>query len=136
MTADLASVADHLACRDAIRGGSKSFYAASWLLPDSVRRPAFGLYAFCRLADDAVDEHAAKAAAVARLRERLDRAYAGKPENDPADRAFADLVRAYRIPREIPAALIDGFEWDSANFRRPTFRSCGPIPRGSPRRSG
>jgi len=112
-----ASVADHEACRESIRGGSKSFYAASWLLPDSVRRPAFGLYAFCRLADDAVDEHAAKAAAVARLRQRLDRAYAGKPENDPADRAFADLVRAYRIPREIPAALIDGFEWDSANFR-------------------
>jgi phytoene synthase len=116
-----ASVADHAACRDSIRGGSKSFYAASWLLPESVRRPAFGLYAFCRLADDAVDEHAAKAAAVARLRERLDRAYAGHPEDDPADRAFADLVRAYRIPHEVPAALIDGFAWDSEGFRPKTI---------------
>ena len=42
----------------------------------------------------------AKAAAVARLRQRLDRAYAGKPADVPADRAFADLVRAYRIPRD------------------------------------
>ncbi|MFD0938127.1 squalene/phytoene synthase family protein, partial [Methylobacterium trifolii] len=47
---------DHAACRAAIRAGSKSFYAASMLLPPTVRRPAYGLYAFCRLSDDAVDE--------------------------------------------------------------------------------
>jgi len=109
----LASEADHAACRESIRGGSKSFFAASWLLPESVRRPAFGLYAFCRLADDAVDENEAKAAAVERLRERLDRVYEGTPFDHPADRAFSDIVRSYCIPREIPFALIDGFVWDS-----------------------
>jgi phytoene synthase len=111
--------ADHAACRDAIRGGSKSFYAASMLLPEAVRRPAFGLYAFCRLADDAVDENLAKAAAVERLGERLESAYAGEPEDHPADRVFADLVRFYRIPREIPFALLEGLAWDSEG-RRPT----------------
>jgi phytoene synthase len=111
--------ADHAACRDAIRGGSKSFYAASWLLPDSVRRPAFGLYAFCRLADDAVDENTAKAAAVERLNARLMSAYAGEPEDHPADRVFADLVRLYRIPREIPFALLEGLAWDSEG-RKPS----------------
>ena len=35
--------------------GSRSFYAASQLLPYPVRSPAYGLYAFCRLSDDAVD---------------------------------------------------------------------------------
>ena len=50
-----ASAEDHRACLAAIRTGSKTFYAASWLLPASVRRPAYGLYAFCRLSDDAVD---------------------------------------------------------------------------------
>ncbi|WP_294533362.1 phytoene/squalene synthase family protein [uncultured Rhodoblastus sp.] len=118
---NLASDADHDACRDAIRGGSKSFYAASWLLPDAVRRPAFGLYAFCRLADDAVDENFAKAAAVERLRERLDRVYAGDPEDHPADRVFADLTRVHRIPREVPFALLDGLAWDSEGRRPATL---------------
>ena len=47
---------DLAACRAAIRHGSRSFYAASLLLPGRVRDPALALYAFCRLADDAVDQ--------------------------------------------------------------------------------
>ena len=47
--------ADMEACREAIRHGSLSFHAASRLLPARVRDPALALYAFCRLADDAVD---------------------------------------------------------------------------------
>ncbi|MDC1258667.1 squalene/phytoene synthase family protein, partial [Planktomarina temperata] len=43
-------------CRNVIRTGSLSFHAASKLLPASVRDPALALYAFCRLADDEVDE--------------------------------------------------------------------------------
>ncbi|MEM9138730.1 MAG: squalene/phytoene synthase family protein, partial [Pseudomonadota bacterium] len=70
-------------CRQAIKHGSKSFYAASRLLPGRVRDPALALYAFCRMADDSVDETAdvldAKVRAVANLRERLDRAYTGQP---------------------------------------------------------
>jgi phytoene desaturase len=61
-------------CKEAIRHGSLSFHAASKLLPAKVRDPALALYAFCRLADDAVDLNAQKAAAVLRLQERLDRA--------------------------------------------------------------
>jgi len=49
-------------CREAIRTGSLSFHAASKLLPAKVRDPALALYAFCRLADDAVDDSADKAA--------------------------------------------------------------------------
>ena len=48
--------ADLAHCRDAIRTGSLSFHAASKLLPARVRDPALALYAFCRLADDAVDD--------------------------------------------------------------------------------
>jgi len=50
-------------CRDVIRTGSLSFHAASKLLPASVRDPALALYAFCRLADDEVDEGNNKARA-------------------------------------------------------------------------
>ena len=59
-------------CREAIRTGSLSFHAASRLLPARVRDPALALYAFCRLADDAVDDSHDKAPAVLALRDRLD----------------------------------------------------------------
>ena len=58
-------------CREAIRTGSLSFHAASKLLPAKVRDPALALYAFCRLADDAVDDSHDKAPAVLALRDRL-----------------------------------------------------------------
>lgn len=102
---------DH--CRAAIRQGSLSFHAASRLLPRKVRDPALALYAFCRLADDAVDDHDDKTGAVLRLRDRLDRVYAGRPINAAADRAFAATVEQYQMPRALPDALLEGFAWDA-----------------------
>ena len=46
--------AERIACQKAIRCGSKSFHAASLLLPQRVRLPARALYAFCRSTDDLV----------------------------------------------------------------------------------
>ncbi len=76
---DPAAAVDMEACRTALRGGSRTFFAASYLLPRSVSDPATALYAFCRLADDAVDLAGGKTAALLHLRERLERAYAGRP---------------------------------------------------------
>ena len=104
-------------CRAAIRTGSLSFHAASRLLPASIRDPALALYAFCRLADDEVDEGAAKASAVLALRDRLDLAYAGRPRNAPEDRAFAAIVEAYEMPRALPEALLEGLAWDAEGRR-------------------
>ena len=104
---------DFAHCEEAIRHGSLSFHAASKLMPREVRRAALALYAFCRLADDAVDLHAAKAEAVLRLEERLDRVYAGRPLNQPTDRAFARVVFAYEMPRALPDALLEGLAWDA-----------------------
>ena len=102
--------------------GSKSFSAASLLLPASTRADAAALYAFCRVADDAVDgqDEAGRGgeggglAAVDRLRRRLDGIYAGTPEDDPVDRAFSATVLRVGIPRAIPDALLEGFAWDAA----------------------
>ena len=117
-----ATRADHAACRAAIRTGSRTFYAASMLLPPSVRRPAYGLYAFCRLSDDAVDEgDGDRGRAVARLTDRLERVYAGRPANHPADRALADLVAWYAIPEELPRALLEGLAWDAQGRRYATI---------------
>ena len=114
--------ADMSHCVSAIRQGSRSFHAASRLLPGAVRDPALALYAFCRLADDAVDLNAAKADAVLRLHERLDAVYAGQPRNAPADRAFAAVVADFDMPRALPEALLEGLAWDAMG-RRPESRS-------------
>ncbi len=104
-------------CHNAIRHGSLSFHAASKLLPASVRDPALALYAFCRLADDEVDEGTHQAGAVLRLQERLDLAYAGRPRNAPEDRAFAAIIEEFDMPRALPEALLEGLAWDAAEYR-------------------
>ena len=108
-------------CRAAIRHGSLSFHAASKLLPARVRDPAIVLYAFCRLAADAVDLHAEKAGAVLGLQERLELAYAGTPRNTPTDRAFAEMVAQFELPRALPDALLEGLAWDACERTYPTL---------------
>ncbi len=104
---------DVAACRALLKAGSKSFFAASLLLPPRVREPATVLYAFCRLADDAIDLSAAPQAALARLGDRLDRIYAGAPADHPVDRALGVVVRGHALPRAVFDALLDGLAWDA-----------------------
>ena len=104
-------------CDAAIRHGSKSFMAASMLLPARSRFAARALYAFCRSSDDLIDDDVGGGFATVRLRHRLDRIYAGRPANTPGDRAFAAAVRHFGIPRYVPDAMVEGFEWDEQNRR-------------------
>ena len=116
---------DRAACRALLRTGSRTFFAASHLLPGTVREAATALYAFCRLADDAVDldtsHDRSRRAVLRRLEDRLDRAYGGAPLPLPADRAFAETVARFDIPREIPAALLEGLAWDAEGRRYATL---------------
>lgn len=123
-----AAARDLAACRELLAHGSRTFLAASMLLPRRVRLPACALYAFCRVADDEVDGQGEAAGAgdggapaVARLRERLERLYAGQPHDHPADRALAAVVREYGIPSTLLEALIDGFAWDAEERRYETL---------------
>ena len=101
------------ACTELMRGGSKSFFAASRLLPTRLRPPAIALYAFCRLADDAIDEGDDPVLAMADLKSRLTAIYAGRPGAEDADRALTVVVHRYGIPSGLLEALLDGFLWDS-----------------------
>ncbi len=94
--------------------GSKSFAAASKLLPKRIRRPATALYAFCRIADDVIDEADDGRRALDVLNRRLDDIYAGSPFDHPVDRAFCEVAHTFGIPKAIPLALFEGFEWDNA----------------------
>jgi 15-cis-phytoene synthase len=122
---------DVQACLAMLKRGSKSFFAASRLLPKRMHVPTFALYAFCRLADDEIDlaegnaaaantpaairaaKLVAEARALGRMRQRLDAIYTGKPNDSPVDRVFAATVAAYAIPQSLPAALLEGMQWDS-----------------------
>ena len=104
-----------------LRGGSRTFFAASLILPRRVREPATALYAFCRLADDAVDIEGGRLAVLTRLNERLSRAYQGRPLPLAVDRAFADTVARFGIPRSLPEGLLEGLAWDAVGRRYETL---------------
>jgi 15-cis-phytoene synthase len=104
---------DQQACRKLMRGGSKTFFAASLLLPARVREPATALYAFCRLADDLVDLGDDPHAAMRELQARLDAIYDGRPGAVDADRALCRAVHQFHIPRALLDALLEGFLWDA-----------------------
>lgn len=107
--------ADRRACRAWIAHHSKSFYLSSLLLPARVREASWALYAFCRRADDAVDEgdEAGAMRRVEGLRARLDGVYRGEALDSPIDRAFSLVATTYDIPRALPEALLAGMEMDA-----------------------
>jgi phytoene synthase len=116
---------DRAACRRYIRRHSHSFFLSSLLLPARVRGAAWALYAFCRQADDAIDESDDRQNGlfrVAALRRRLARVYecSDAVEDDGVLRAFAAVVRVHCIPRALPEALLDGMEMDARGIRYDT----------------
>ncbi len=115
------SVADLAACDAILRVGSKSFRAAALLLPRAIREPATALYAFCRLADDAIDEGPGDAETISLLERRVAAAHAGRPHDHPVDRAFSATVRASGLPPAVTLALIEGLAWDAQGRRYETF---------------
>ena len=116
--------ADLRACAAAIRKGSKSFHLSSMILPRETRLAAQALYAFCRHADDLIDNARASPQALNQLRHRLDLIYRGTPAPSPCDRAFARTVADFAIPKALPQALLDGFAMDIANRR---YRSVADV---------
>jgi phytoene synthase len=104
---------DLAVCRAKLAAGSKSFAAAALLLPRAVRDPTAALYAFCREADDAVDEGRDPRRAIREQTRRLDRVWSGWG-NDPVERALAAVVERWQLPREPIDALREGFAWDAA----------------------
>lgn len=112
---------DRRACHRLLREGSRSFYAASLLLPTRARHDAAAVYAWCRVADHAVDTTDQPAVGLESTRTGLERVYAGRPQG-PVERVFADAVFRNQISRDIPEAMLEGFEWD-VNGRRYETRS-------------
>jgi phytoene synthase len=109
---------DLQACVAMMQSGSKTFFAASRLLPLRVRAHAIALYAFCRVADDLIDERPIEWApeAVSQLKHRLDAIYRGEPGNAIEDQALSLVVQEVDLPRLWLDGLIEGFAWDAQGF--------------------
>jgi phytoene synthase len=109
-------------CIALMQDGSKTFFAASRLLPQRIRPHAIALYAFCRVADDLVDQAVPGQAPLDELRLRLDAIYAGRPLAHVEDQALAMVVRQTALPRHLLDMLIEGFAWDAQGRSYQTLR--------------
>jgi phytoene synthase len=110
------------ASRAAIAHGSKSFFAASLVLPAKIRGSAHMLYAWCRHCDDCIDrqrlgfaDQSRRQSPVASLRyltEQTQRALAGESVAEVPFQALSRVVAQHRIPRQYPLAHLEGFAMD------------------------
>lgn len=119
-----ATAADHEACAALLRASGSSFALPIRLLPAAKRRGTTALYAFCRRADDLVDD--ARDAGAART--ALDAfeagvmdGLAGLPAEDPVVRALADTVRRFAVPPDEIRAILAGVRMDLETHAYATF---------------
>eukprot|EP01041_Mallomonas_annulata_P019730 gene19730-39188_t len=75
-----------------------------------------------RVADDMVDGGTMGIDDAMRvLSHRLDRIYAGEPQDFVEDRALSVVVQRHDLPRPLLDALLDGFAWDAQGRRYDTL---------------
>jgi phytoene synthase len=109
-------------CRRVAHRLGPNFSVGFRFLPGPKRRAVYVAYAFCRFADDIVDENLG-----ADVRERidqweqeLDRCYRGRPTH-PITEALADVASRYPVPQEAFAGLIQGCRMDLVKNRYADF---------------
>jgi phytoene synthase len=103
-----------------------SFHYSFGLLPRDQRRGIESVYAFCRVADDLVDEPGAAgggaraAEALQFYRDEIGRCFQGTPTL-PVTRDLQRTIRAFDIPREPLLAILEGVAMDLSKSRYATF---------------
>ena len=95
------------------------------------KNPALILYAFCRLADDAIDDSSCKQKSFLKLNRRLELVYKGKPLDTPYDRAFTAMVEKFQLPKTLPQALLEGMKWDAEGRQYENLSDLKVIHEGS-----
>ena len=101
-------------CREVLKRSGSSFALAFYLLPREQREAMTAFYAFCRLADDAVDEapdiHQARRE-LEPIKRELELVFTGVP-TQPVFRELQRGVRRFGIRRDHLELVIDGVEQD------------------------
>ncbi|MHB1222743.1 MAG: phytoene/squalene synthase family protein [Gemmatimonadaceae bacterium] len=112
-----------------MRTHARTFTLASHFLPPAKRRAAFALYAFCRVADDIVDDSdpadpVGTAHRLAAYGLELERALAGRPDG-PVFRELARFVAAYEVPPTVLRELLAGIARDIVPASYRTWAELG-----------
>lgn len=116
--------ADHAVCAAVLERSGSSFSLPIRLLPEAKRQGTTALYAFCRRADDLVDD--ATDASHARtsvdgLGATLAAGLSGTWVDDPVIRALVDTSRRFGVPQEPLHDILDGVRMDLDRSRYATF---------------
>lgn len=117
---DLASA--HRSNRALTHRAGANFSVGFRFLPKQRRRAVYAAYAWCRAADDAVDE-GEPAGAPGRLDDwerELDAVYGGRPQS-PAGVALAESLPRFPIPKSAFEGLLAGCRQDLVKSRYATF---------------
>ncbi len=110
-------------CRQITQAHAKTFYFASHTLRPKTRQGAYAIYAFCRMADDAVDlapSEIERKSAVMEFHSKLNCIYETQlfdDQKDPWIKAFANTVQNYQIPRLYFEELLEGMTLDQGAVR-------------------
>lgn len=119
-------------CQRVVRRHARTFHLASVFLPPRKRRAAFALYAFCRVADDIVDQSERDRrcngmsaspdviAALADHERKLQEALAGTP-TDPVFRELDRVMREFGVPAAVLRELMAGVALDLRPVRYDTW---------------
>jgi len=124
-------------CRHIARSAAKNFYYGFVVLPPRKRNALAAVYAFMRRCDDIADDQTLSVSdRQNRLSEWLDkvhRALAGQPTDDPVLLALTDAQRTYQIPFGLLDQLAFGTAADLENgseYQQPSTsaRTAAPVP--------
>lgn len=102
---------DFIWCENVIKEHSGSFYRAFSHLGYNEARAVYAIYAFCRTADDAVDEHN-DAAELEKLSADLDKFAAGTTIDEPMWRALRITFDRYNLDVKPYKELLTGLAMD------------------------
>jgi phytoene synthase len=116
-------------CRALTYTYAKTFYFASYFLPKHKRAACYAVYAFCRWADDLVDNSptdesgfaTTAAELVAEWKDALHNVYDKNAAANPVMIAWADVLETFKIPKNLPEELIEGVLMDTYVNRFKTF---------------
>lgn len=98
MTSSLSLASDYKYCEQIIKRHSRSFYYAFSKLPAEKAKAVYAIYAFCRTADDSVDENGTREAqldALRKLEEDLILFEVRKERDEPMWRALRDVFNRF-----------------------------------------
>ena len=120
-------------CRSIARSAAKNFYYGFAVLPRRKRNALSAVYAFMRRCDDIADDNALtyedRHNKLAEWLDKVHRALAAQPTDDPVLLALTDAQRVYQIPIGLLDQLAFGTAADLDYGRLESSNDAVPVPR-------